>query len=223
MRDWLGEKGYDPVFGARRCAASSRNGWRTTLSEAILHHDFEEANTVRVVLQKEINENGDEEEMLRYERVVPVSVSVEEALAIVGDETLYAVLGVSPKASIETIRRAYNKLRDQLLPKVDEDDESSRPLQAGPSLLRRPPRPRRTRKVRRVARTRRKAGRRSRRIRRGRRRTRRRVVTRLAYASLGRWTRTQSLPSGSMKRAWVPHIWAVGGSVNSTPLADHCS
>ena len=139
VRDWLGEKGYDPVFGARPLRRVIQERLEDTLSEAILHHDFEEGDTVRVVLQKEINENGDEEEMLRYERVVPVSVSVEEALAIVGDETLYAVLGVSPKASIETIRRAYNKLRDQLLPKVDEDDEAAarfKQVQASYDVLR---------------------------------------------------------------------------------------
>ncbi len=139
VRDWLGEKGYDPVFGARPLRRVIQERLEDTLSEAILHHDFEEGDTVRVVLQKEINENGDEEEMLRYERVVPVSVSVEEALAIVGDETLYAVLGVSPKASIETIRRAYNKLRDQLLPKDDEDDEAAarfKQVQASYDVLR---------------------------------------------------------------------------------------
>ena len=125
VRDWLGEKGYDPVFGARPLRRVIQEKLEDTLSEAILHHDFEEGDTVRVVLQKELNENGDEEEMLRYERVVPVSVSVEEAMEIVNGESLYEVLGVSTQASLETVRRAYNKLRDQLLPKVDEDDDAA--------------------------------------------------------------------------------------------------
>ena len=81
VRDWLGEKGYDPVFGARPLRRVIQEKLEDTLSEAILHHDFEEGDTVRVVLEKELNENGDEEEMLRYERVPAESIEAKAEIA----------------------------------------------------------------------------------------------------------------------------------------------
>ena len=80
VRDWLGEKGYDPVFGARPLRRVIQEKLEDTLSEAILHHDFEEGDTVRVVLEKELNENGDEEEMLRYERIPAEPIEAEAEL-----------------------------------------------------------------------------------------------------------------------------------------------
>ena len=84
-RDWLGEKGYDPIFGARPLRRVIQERLEDSLSEALLRGDFQAGDTIRVDLTTEINENGAEEQMLRYERIprvveiMPVeSVVVEE-------------------------------------------------------------------------------------------------------------------------------------------------
>ena len=84
-RDWLGEKGYDPIFGARPLRRVIQERLEDSLSEALLRGDFEAGDTIRVDLSTEINENGAEEQMLRYERIprvveiMPIeSVVVEE-------------------------------------------------------------------------------------------------------------------------------------------------
>ena len=84
-RDWLGEKGYDPIFGARPLRRVIQERLEDSLSEALLRGDFQAGDTIRVDLTTEINENGAEEQMLRYERIprvveiMPVeSVAVEE-------------------------------------------------------------------------------------------------------------------------------------------------
>ena len=68
-REWLGEKGYDPVFGARPLRRVIQERLEDSLSESLLRGDFESGDTIRVDLITEINENGAEEQMLRYERV----------------------------------------------------------------------------------------------------------------------------------------------------------
>ncbi len=68
-REWLGEKGYDPVFGARPLRRVIQERLEDSLSEALLRGDFEPGDAIRVDLTTEINENGAEEQMLRYERV----------------------------------------------------------------------------------------------------------------------------------------------------------
>ncbi len=68
-RDWLGEKGYDPIFGARPLRRVIQERLEDSLSEALLRGDFEAGDTIRVDLSTEINENGAEEQMLRYERI----------------------------------------------------------------------------------------------------------------------------------------------------------
>ena len=80
-REWLGEKGYDPVFGARPLRRVIQERLEDSLSEALLRGDFEPGDTIRVDLVTELNENGAEEQMLHYERVArqeaeePVSTS----------------------------------------------------------------------------------------------------------------------------------------------------
>ena len=80
-REWLGEKGYDPVFGARPLRRVIQERLEDSLSEALLRGDFEPGDTIRVDLVSELNENGAEEQMLHYERVArqeaeePVSTS----------------------------------------------------------------------------------------------------------------------------------------------------
>ena len=68
-RDWLGEKGYDPIFGARPLRRVIQERLEDSLSEALLRGDFDPGDTMRVDLTTEINENGAEEQMLRYERI----------------------------------------------------------------------------------------------------------------------------------------------------------
>ena len=47
-RDWLGEKGYDPVFGARPLRRVIQNELEDRLSEALLEGRFGPADTVIV-------------------------------------------------------------------------------------------------------------------------------------------------------------------------------
>ncbi len=68
-RDWIGEKGYDPVFGARPLRRVIQERLEDSLSEALLRGAFKAGDTIRVDLVKELNENGAEEEMLHYERI----------------------------------------------------------------------------------------------------------------------------------------------------------
>ena len=83
-RDWLGEKGYDPIFGARPLRRVIQERLEDSLSEALLRGDFQVGDTIRVDLTTEINENGAEEQMLRYERIprvveiMPVESAVVE-------------------------------------------------------------------------------------------------------------------------------------------------
>jgi ATP-dependent Clp protease ATP-binding subunit ClpA len=46
MRDWLGEKGYDPVFGARPLRRVIQNEVEDRLSEALLEGRFGPGDTV---------------------------------------------------------------------------------------------------------------------------------------------------------------------------------
>ncbi len=82
-REWLGEKGYDPVFGARPLRRVIQERLEDSLSEALLRGDFEPGDTIRVDLTTEINENGAEEQMLHYERVA----KVEEETAPASEDT----------------------------------------------------------------------------------------------------------------------------------------
>ncbi len=81
-RDWLGEKGYDPIFGARPLRRVIQERLEDSLSEALLRGDFESGDTIRVDLVKELNENGAEEEMLHYERIAGRSRAEEIAAEV---------------------------------------------------------------------------------------------------------------------------------------------
>ncbi|MCY3684717.1 MAG: ATP-dependent Clp protease ATP-binding subunit [Chloroflexi bacterium] len=81
-RDWLGEKGYDPIFGARPLRRVIQERLEDSLSEALLRGDFEAGDTIRVDLIKELNENGVEEEMLHYERIEGLSRAEELAAEV---------------------------------------------------------------------------------------------------------------------------------------------
>ena len=85
-REWLGEKGYDPVFGARPLRRVIQERLEDSLSEALLRGDFESGDTIRVDLQTEINENGAEEQMLHYERVAKAEVEEPEAASDEAEE-----------------------------------------------------------------------------------------------------------------------------------------
>ena len=50
-KDWLGEKGFDPVFGARPLRRVIQNEIEDRLSEAILEGRFHEGDTVRIDVQ----------------------------------------------------------------------------------------------------------------------------------------------------------------------------
>ena len=81
-RDWIGEKGYDPVFGARPLRRVIQERLEDSLSEALLRGDFQAGDTIRVDLVKELNENGAEEEMLHYERIEGLSRAEEIAAEV---------------------------------------------------------------------------------------------------------------------------------------------
>jgi len=81
-RDWLGEKGYDPIFGARPLRRVIQERLEDSLSEALLRGDFEAGDTIRVDLSKELNENGVEEDMLHYERIEGLSRAEELAAEV---------------------------------------------------------------------------------------------------------------------------------------------
>ena len=68
-RDWLGEKGYDPVFGARPLRRIIQERLEDSLSEALLREEFQPGDTIHVRLVKETTEEGKEDERLDYERI----------------------------------------------------------------------------------------------------------------------------------------------------------
>jgi ATP-dependent Clp protease ATP-binding subunit ClpC len=49
--DWIGEKGWDPVFGARPLRRVIQNELEDRLSEALLEERFAEGDTVKVDVQ----------------------------------------------------------------------------------------------------------------------------------------------------------------------------
>jgi len=51
--DWLGEKGYDPVFGARPLRRVIQNEIEDRFSEALLEERFTEGDTVKVDIQND--------------------------------------------------------------------------------------------------------------------------------------------------------------------------
>ncbi len=68
-RDWLGEKGYDPVFGARPLRRVIQERLEDSLSEALLRGEFDAGDTIRVDVVKEEGDDGKIEEKLDYERI----------------------------------------------------------------------------------------------------------------------------------------------------------
>ena len=83
-RDWLGRTGYDPVFGARPLRRVIQESLEDTLSEALLRGEFEPADTIRVDVVQEQNDEGREEEKLNYIRVpapAPEESAEEPAVA----------------------------------------------------------------------------------------------------------------------------------------------
>ncbi|MEE9277136.1 MAG: ATP-dependent Clp protease ATP-binding subunit, partial [Dehalococcoidia bacterium] len=68
-REWLGDKGYDPLFGARPLRRVIQEQLEDSLSEALLRSEFEPGDTIRVDLGEEENDEGKVEEKLVYERV----------------------------------------------------------------------------------------------------------------------------------------------------------
>jgi ATP-dependent Clp protease ATP-binding subunit ClpC len=51
--DWIGEKGYDPVFGARPLRRVIQNEIEDRLSEALLEERFNEGDTIKVDIQND--------------------------------------------------------------------------------------------------------------------------------------------------------------------------
>jgi ATP-dependent Clp protease ATP-binding subunit ClpC len=52
-KDWIGEKGFDPVFGARPLRRVIQNEIEDRLSEALLEERFHSGDTVRVDVQND--------------------------------------------------------------------------------------------------------------------------------------------------------------------------
>ena len=68
-RDWLGEQGYDPTFGARPLRRVIQERLEDSLSEALLRGEFEPGDTIRVDVVTETNDEGKEETKLDYTRI----------------------------------------------------------------------------------------------------------------------------------------------------------
>ena len=71
-RDWLGETGYDPVFGARPLRRVIQERLEDSLSDALLRSEFEPGDTISVGLVEEARPDGKEgetEKRLDYERI----------------------------------------------------------------------------------------------------------------------------------------------------------
>ena len=77
-RDWLGEKGYDPVFGARPLRRVIQEHMEDSLSEALLRGEFEPGDTIEVDVVTETNDEGNEDTKLDYTRI-PGELSIEAA------------------------------------------------------------------------------------------------------------------------------------------------
>ena len=52
-KDWIGEKGFDPVFGARPLRRVIQNEMEDRLSEALLEERFHSGDTVRIDVQND--------------------------------------------------------------------------------------------------------------------------------------------------------------------------
>jgi ATP-dependent Clp protease ATP-binding subunit ClpC len=68
-RDWLGEKGYDPDFGARPLRRVIQERMEDSLAEAVLRDEFFPGDTIRVDVVTEKNDQNVEEESLGYTRI----------------------------------------------------------------------------------------------------------------------------------------------------------
>ena len=77
-RDWLGEKGYDPEFGARPLRRVIQERMEDSLSEALLRGEFQSGDTVRVDVFEETDEEGKTESTLKYERIPAPPAEVAE-------------------------------------------------------------------------------------------------------------------------------------------------
>ena len=79
-RDWLGEKGYDPVFGARPLRRVIQERMEDSLSEALLRGEFDPGDTIQVDVVTETNDEGKEDTSLGYTRI-PGDLSKEDGTA----------------------------------------------------------------------------------------------------------------------------------------------
>jgi ATP-dependent Clp protease ATP-binding subunit ClpC len=52
-KDWIGEKGFDPLFGARPLRRVIQNEIEDRLSEALLEERFHAGDTVRIDFQND--------------------------------------------------------------------------------------------------------------------------------------------------------------------------
>ena len=68
-RDWLGKKGYDPVFGARPLRRVIQEQLEDLLSEALLRGEFEPGDTIHVELGREPRDDGEGPELLTIQRI----------------------------------------------------------------------------------------------------------------------------------------------------------
>ena len=77
-RNWLGEKGYDPLFGARPLRRVIQERLEDSLSEALLRGEFDAGDTIVVDVVTDKNDEGVEETRLDYTRV-PSTESDEDS------------------------------------------------------------------------------------------------------------------------------------------------
>ena len=85
-RDWLGEKGYDPVFGARPLRRVIQERMEDSLSEALLRGEFDPGDTIKVDIVTETNDAGAEETKLDYIRI-PGQIAESVAAAAAADSS----------------------------------------------------------------------------------------------------------------------------------------
>ena len=85
-RDWLGEKGYDPVFGARPLRRVIQERMEDSLSEALLRGEFDPGDTIKVDIVTETNDAGAEETKIDYIRI-PGQIAESVAAAAAADSS----------------------------------------------------------------------------------------------------------------------------------------
>jgi len=113
-KNLLGEKGYDPVFGARPLRRKIQDMVEDPLSDALLQGDFGAGDTVLL-------DRADDRIVIRP----PDAAKRLETVRLLTDGssfTYYQILGVDTSASDDDIKRAFRKLAFKLHPDHNKEE-----------------------------------------------------------------------------------------------------